>query len=300
MRNNNAKLKIGWSITIIAVIIFLLIPIGNTLAQDGYKVLAPLPGTTLGTCVNPGDAGCKTTLKQYLPGLFNLAIGIAIAFVLLNLVFGGFQYMSTDAFTKKNEGIKRIQNSIYGLLLVASAWIILFTINPDLINVNLEIKPTPIPTAGGATVPSDSCPPPHCVMIEGADISFSSRGSSVHNSIAPKLAILDNALDAAGINWTVTEAYPPSRPTCSTTITSSCHKNPCHANGTCIDADFFGNPTTAQIKTFMDEANKAGLRSVYEVKTTKERDDLRTALGPGYEIESYEHISGSHFSVYNK
>jgi hypothetical protein len=106
-----------------------------------YTVLAPLPGTTNGVCdpTKPDDPACKTTLEKYLPGVFKLAIGLATVFAVLMIVIGGFQYISTDAIMKKTEGKERIKNAVFGLVLVISAWLILYTINPNLLNLNLNI-----------------------------------------------------------------------------------------------------------------------------------------------------------------
>lgn len=138
-----------------ATVAMFILPITPILAQNTneYAVLAPLPGTTNSTCdvANPTDAACKTTLEKYLPGLFNLAIGLSAAFAVLMIVIGGFEYMSTDALQKKEDGKKRIENSIYGLLLVIGAWLILFTINPTLLTLRLGIDSVEIPPpAGGA------------------------------------------------------------------------------------------------------------------------------------------------------
>lgn len=48
--------------------------------------------------------------------------------------------MSTDAIMKKEDGKKRIQNAVYSLVLVIAAWLILNTINPNLLNINLNIE----------------------------------------------------------------------------------------------------------------------------------------------------------------
>lgn len=155
--------KQKWLLGIVVLSVFALFLLPNLVAQaqtteeGGYKVLAPLPGTTSGECKQPGDPGCKTDLQTYLPGLFRFAIGVSIAFVLLNLVFGGFQWMSSDAFTKKEEGKKRIENSLKGILLVAGAWLILNTINPSLLDTKLDIQPIDIPAATStSTSPSVS------------------------------------------------------------------------------------------------------------------------------------------------
>lgn len=112
-------------------------------AQDNsYTVLAPLPGTTQGNCP-PGATDCKTSLTEYLPGVFNLAIGLSAAFAVLMIVIGGFQYISTDAIQGKQAGKERIKNAVLGLVLVISAWLILATINPKLLEINLNIEPAP-------------------------------------------------------------------------------------------------------------------------------------------------------------
>ncbi len=147
MQNNNLKKVFGISMVLLAISLLpKFVPVTEAQTRDTYQVLAPLPGTY-------DTASGKTDLQRYLPGLFNFAIGISAAFVLLNLVFGGFQWMSSDAFTKKEEGKKRIENSLKGILLVAGAWIILYTISPKLLDVKLDIEsvniPSPSAPAGG-------------------------------------------------------------------------------------------------------------------------------------------------------
>jgi len=118
----------------------IFVPIHSVRAEDTgtsleYTVLAPLPGTA--DCVG---IECKTTLQKYLPGIFKLAVAISAIFAVLMIVIGGFQYISTDAIQKKSEGKERIKNAIFGLILVISSWLILNTINPDLLNLRLNIK----------------------------------------------------------------------------------------------------------------------------------------------------------------
>lgn len=107
--------------------------------SDNYKLLAPIPCVGgPGTC---GDANIQeTNLEKYIPGIFNLAIGFSAAFAVLNLVWGGFQYLSTDAIQKKSEGRGRLVHSIQGLVLVIAAWLILNTINPNLLDINLSLE----------------------------------------------------------------------------------------------------------------------------------------------------------------
>ena len=105
-------------------------------AQTGYELLAPLPGVEM-------DAEGKTTPSPYIRGIFALLIGIAGVLAVIMLIVGGIKYMSTDAFSGKSEAKNTIQNAIGGLLLALGAWIILYTINPGLVNFNLSLTPVP-------------------------------------------------------------------------------------------------------------------------------------------------------------
>ncbi len=140
----------------------------TALAQENtYTVLTPLPGITSNSCdpnlrlPDPNDStktipdpNCQTTLAVYIPALFNILIAASAVTAVLMIVIGGFQYMSTDAVQGKSAGKERIKNAIYGLVLVLSAWLILYTINPNLLNINLNIDAVTItaPTGAGGTL----------------------------------------------------------------------------------------------------------------------------------------------------
>ncbi len=103
----------------------------NTHAKtDEYIPLSPIPGTT------QEGSNSSTNLTVYLIGMFKLLIGVAGALAVVMIVVGGIQYMSTDAVYGKSEGKARINQAIAGLLLALVAWLILYTINPDLLKIN--------------------------------------------------------------------------------------------------------------------------------------------------------------------
>ncbi len=101
-----------------------------------YELLAPIPLD--GADSAPTDT---TTAELYIKGIFMLIIAVAGGLAVVRIIFGGIQYMSTDAFEGKSEAKTVIQNALWGLLLTISAWLILFTINPDLIKFDLTIPP---------------------------------------------------------------------------------------------------------------------------------------------------------------
>ncbi len=111
--------------------------------DKGYTLLVPLPV--------PGLDSSKATLSSYLPAAFNLAVGLAVAMAFVMITLGGITYATTDSVFKKQDGKKFIEDAIWGLLIVIGAWVILNTINPQILSFKLDIKPPPS-TTGGATV----------------------------------------------------------------------------------------------------------------------------------------------------
>ena len=94
-----------------------------------YTPLAPITASNL----KP-----PTDLSSYLQNLFLIGIGISGAMAVFMIVLGGVQYMSTDAFTGKTDGKKRIWNALEGLALVLLCWLIMYTINPTLVSLNFN------------------------------------------------------------------------------------------------------------------------------------------------------------------
>lgn len=88
----------------------------------------------------PGEEDTPQDLAGYLETLFNAGIIIASILAILMIIYGGLTYMSTDAISGKTEGRERIQSAVGGLLLAIFAWLILNTINPDLLSLNLEVE----------------------------------------------------------------------------------------------------------------------------------------------------------------
>lgn len=124
---------------------YLLPTASPALAQTEYKLLAPIPLKGAGQ----GDVE-TTTAVGYIQGIFTLIIAIAGGLAVIKIIFGGIKYMYTDAFTDKNEAKDTIQNAIWGLLLAMSAWLILYTVNPKLVDFNLII---PQQAVSGSTSP---------------------------------------------------------------------------------------------------------------------------------------------------
>ncbi|MGB7957564.1 MAG: pilin [Minisyncoccia bacterium] len=116
--------------------------------------------------VAPGFAFAQTVINAGLPGVgpvtpttspgtfvesfyvFALMIGGVLAFGAV--VYGGVLYaISAGNPGKQSEGKEWIKSAIYGLLLLAGAYLVLYTINPNLVNLNL-------PTLGAINIQAPS------------------------------------------------------------------------------------------------------------------------------------------------
>lgn len=99
-----------------------------------YHLLAPIPVGNNNTVVE------TTNAQTFIPGLVRLVIMLATGLATLFIIYGGIQYMSTDAFSGKEDAKNTIENALWGLFLVMSAWLILNTINPNLVKFDLSIE----------------------------------------------------------------------------------------------------------------------------------------------------------------
>lgn len=276
-------------VSLVIVVCWLLAsaPTG-ALAQTPYTVLEPIQGF-----IEP-----TTNASAYISGAFRLVIAIATALAVIMIIVGGIKYMSTDAFSGKNEAKETIKNALWGLFLAMGAWLILFTINPDLVQFDLSIQSQPLPAAsgGGGGIVVGNCT--NCGAI-GVPIAPGSvcrpqtpgGACTIDASLNARLMDLNNRYNG---DFEVTEAWPPTRP----------HSNECHSVGTCVDVGLGLNRNRSpqnnpqNIISFINAANAAGLRAVFEVPTEAQAQALRNAGVPANNIQPVPNITSPHFSVY--
>lgn len=113
------------------------------LAAD-YQLLAPIPGVG-----GAGDTVPSGDFAGYAQGLITFIIGFSAVLAVLWFMFGGFLYMTGEAISSKSQGREYMLNAVYGLVLLLASYLILYTINPQLVNLNLEIDSIGAPAGGG-------------------------------------------------------------------------------------------------------------------------------------------------------
>lgn len=133
---------------VIMLLLVMLVPNLNLSAgshecdpSKGYCLLAPLDEETKQVSTN--DDG----FSKYLQKIINIAISLTGILSVIMLIFGGIEYVSSSVSeTAKKDAKERITNALFGLLITLSGYLILSTINPDLLSLKLpEIAPLKLP-----------------------------------------------------------------------------------------------------------------------------------------------------------
>ena len=119
-------------------------PPANKTTKTTYTMLAPLPGLgldgtdkTIDTAYDANNNPCP--FGYYLNIMIKLFLGICGVLAVIMIIWGGVQYMTNELISNKEEGRKSITNAIFGLLLALGSYIILNTLNPDLLNICLNL-----------------------------------------------------------------------------------------------------------------------------------------------------------------
>jgi hypothetical protein len=299
--------------------------------KDCYTALAPLPirDTQIGAFSITNTVVDGVTRQVYRGPLsfssyINLMIEIIIGFLgiisVVMIMVAGVQYMTTDAMGQKSQARDRILNAVIGLLIAIGSFIILNTINPNLLKLEPNIATVVIKETGDDGKPisieystaqgaESACPgvpgKVTCVALDSSlRTSFSKpENKNLETTLHDKVLELESKLatTAVGRNWRITEAWMP------TLKPPRFHEANCHKIGTCIDANFSGPakpPTPALVRDFINTAISLDLCPVYEVKPSSDFTIIKAGVGTSLEkyLKDYGHlasVTGSHFSIYN-
>ena len=128
--------------------LFLILSFGIASAEDGvqYNLIQPLPGLQSVSGSNP--------FLQYIQKIIPILLGLAAVLAVVMITFYGIEYAISEAVGTKQQAIEGIQQAILGLMLALASWLILNTINPQLVNLQFNIPPL------GGTTPTQQQPPP--------------------------------------------------------------------------------------------------------------------------------------------
>ncbi len=118
--------------------------------QRSYRLLAPLPGLSVlldpDLCAERIAAGKAVSgtqicdVNEFLNFVFRLMIGICAVMLVIRLIVEGYRYATTDVPFLKVATKQKIFESFAGLLLALSAFLILNTLNPKLVENDISIE----------------------------------------------------------------------------------------------------------------------------------------------------------------
>lgn len=121
--------KIIYSSLFIIVLFFVFATLSEAAAS--YKFLVnDLPG--IGS-----SAGSTGDIGNYIKLLYKLGVSLATGLAVIMVIWGGVEYMTTDAWGKKENGKERISSALFGLLLALTSYVLLRTIDENFVNLSL-------------------------------------------------------------------------------------------------------------------------------------------------------------------
>jgi len=109
-----------------------------------FCALAPIPGLT--------DTGATSVVQSqdltaFINNLYKYLIGLAAAFAIIEIIWGGLEIATKDSVSKQSDGKARIQQALFGLLLVLSPVVVFSVINPSILNLSLNLPTLDTQTA---------------------------------------------------------------------------------------------------------------------------------------------------------
>lgn len=308
--------------TIFAFSFVLVILLSPSLFGDGLIFAAGVV-----PCGGSGEVACQFChLAELGDNVVNFVLFVlAVPISSLLFAYAGFLYvvqgMREDSINKAKS---ILIGTVVGLVFALAAWIIVTTIVNNLIGdsrfrivahprfectTSQPLPPAPDPTGTPGPTTSTNAQCTYCaksgltcadcvsipsgIALNANPCEGGASNCKVSSTIVNNVVSLNNNLQDEGVSLRLSETWPP---------TTDVHSNPCHYLGTCFDGNCSGPCNATQIKKFITAADQAGLRAMYEVKTSDERNALISQGVPASSIEPPlgDHISGPHFSVYKK
>jgi hypothetical protein len=151
--------------SIIALALFSLTAL-PVFAQGSGQFIPLLPDLPI---VNDGS-----NLPTFINGIFRLTVGLAAILAVIMIVIGGFRYMMTESPFTMGDAKGQIADALIGLLIVLASILILRTINPELVQLDVfrsaqqgaprAQNPAQASNGGGLPIttpagPNNTCPP---------------------------------------------------------------------------------------------------------------------------------------------
>lgn len=104
----------------------------EAIAQGKFVPLACYKNTPLD---NVYDS--NASLPKYIGSLFAIALSAGAILAVIRLVWAGYHYMGSDMWSSKDKAKTIINDVIWGMLLLLGTYLILYQINPCILNLDI-------------------------------------------------------------------------------------------------------------------------------------------------------------------
>lgn len=81
----------------------------------------------------PGISTTGNDLPKFLEMAFQFGLALAAVLAVIMIIWGGVETMLSESVFGKDAGKQKIQDALFGLGLALVSWLILYTINPNLV-----------------------------------------------------------------------------------------------------------------------------------------------------------------------
>lgn len=146
---------------LLSLVAFFALGIASAFAAEttSYKPLTSLPGVF--------EEGQVTNPASLIRNIYTFAIGAGSVLAVLIIIIAGIKYMYQDSIGGKSHAKEQITNALLGLLIILGSYIFLYTLNSDLVNINLDL--------GNAT----SCLGGNLVAADGKTVMKDANGQPI-------------------------------------------------------------------------------------------------------------------------
>ncbi len=160
---------------------FLSVPATKTSAQassvtsskaSDFQALAPIPGLT---DQSETSVVKSQDLSTFFNNLYKYLIGLAAAFAVIEIIWGGIEISTQDSVSKQTDGKARIQQALYGLVLVLSPVLVFSIINPSILNLSLNLPKLDTATKTGNDTASAGLSSTQCTVLHTGQYLESAR-----------------------------------------------------------------------------------------------------------------------------
>ncbi len=142
-------------------------------------------------------------LVTYINSLFKIAISVGAIIAVIRLGIAGYAYMGGDMWHTKQKAKEIITDVFFGLLLLLSIWIILYQINPNLLNLNIAFPGAVAAPPPSAAFPRPSAPRNQAALdkiLEDEDVKRATlRGSGIRINKNPCYKVTDTECTNVGL-----------------------------------------------------------------------------------------------------